>query len=152
MPRLRYDAGVPACKLYRQIAVADLPDDDWVDAQAVLAGVRDVYSLWPGRAGIEIMPVWWDDTVVNDAGGVPVYDSGNIGIVPVEYKVVAADSAVAGVPRFAVYINAAPTLAWPAFEKKTLNDTSADAIYLRVTAATAPSGATHLRLLAEVTQ
>lgn len=137
---------MPDCKLYRQIAVADLPDTDWVALQAVPGTVPDVYSLWPGRRYVEVSAVWWrTDT------DVAVHDAAALSIRPVETKHIDAADAVAGVDEFDAVVNAAPAKAVLGFEKASLEDTSAGPLYLRVAAATAPGTATHLRLLVEVT-
>jgi len=136
---------VPA-KLYRNIPVGDLPDDDWVSEQEVPDDVPNVYALWSGRAAIEVVAVWWDENA--DAA---VYDADAVTLQPVEVKSIAADDAVAGVPAFAAVVAATSSLAAPAFEKQSLADTNPDPMYMRVAAATVPGTATHLRLLLEVT-
>ena len=133
-------------KLYRNIPVGDLPDVDWVSAQAVPDDVPNVYTLWSGRAAIEVVAVWWN---AND--GTAVYDADAVTLLPVEVKSIAADDAVAGVPAFAAVVAATSSLAAPAFEKQSLADTNPDPMYMRVAAATVPGTATHLRLLLEVT-
>lgn len=133
-------------KLYREIAVADLPDGDWVADQEIGEGVVNIYSLWPGRAAIEVVCVWW-----NAGAGTAVYDAGAVTLQPVEVKRIAAGDAVAGVSAFAAVVAATSSLAAPAFEKQSLADTNPDEMYMRVAAATAPGTATHLRLIVEVT-
>lgn len=138
-----------SAKLYRNIPVADVPDDDdWVADQAIPDGVVDVYSLWPGRASVEITAVWWDEGADPPAA---VYDATAVGLQPVEVKRVNADEALDGVPAFVAIAAATSTLSAPAFEKQSLGDTSPDELYIRVAAATAPGSATHLRLIVEVT-
>ncbi len=133
-------------KLYRNIPVGDLPDVDWVSAQAVPDDVPNVYTLWPGRAAIEVVAVWW-----NANAGTAVYDAGAVTLQPVEVKSIAAGDAVTGVSAFTAVVAATSSLAAPAFEKQSLADTNPDPMYMRVAAATAPGTATHLRLLLEVT-
>lgn len=144
-------------KLYRNIPVADVPDAaDWVSAQAVTpASVVNVYSLWPGRASIEITAVWWDAGAAPAGIGAAVYDVANVTIQPVEIKHVraatTASDGVVDVSAFDVVVAATSSITGPAFTKVSLADSSPDEMYLRVTAATPPVGATHLRLIAEVT-
>ena len=88
-------------KLYRNIPVGDLPDVDWVSAQAVPDDVPNVYTLWSGRAAIEVVAVWW-----NANAGTAVYDADAVTLQPVEVKSIAADDAVAGVPAFAAVVAA----------------------------------------------
>ena len=133
-------------KLYRNIPVGDLPDVDWDSAQAVPDDVPNVYTLWSGRAAIEVVAVWW-----NANAGTAVYDADAVTLQPVEVKSIAADDAVAGVPAFDAVVAATSSLAAPAFEKQSLADTNPDPMYMRVAAATVPGTATHLRLLLEVT-
>lgn len=133
-------------KLYRNIPVGDLPDDDWVSEQEVPGDVPNVYTLWPGRAAIEVVAVWW-----NANAGTAVYDADAVTLQPVEVKSIAADDAVADVSAFVAVVAATSSLAAPAFEKQSLADTNPDAMYMRVAAATAPGTATHLRLLLDVT-
>lgn len=133
-------------KLYREIPVGDLPDTDWVELQAVPDDVLNIYALWPGRASVEIVPVWWD------AGAdEPVYDNADVTVWPIELKKVREPVASQTDPLFQVYCNATVAAAGPAYTKLSLVDTSADAMYLRVTDATPPGAATHLRLIVEVT-
>lgn len=138
-----------SAKLYRNIPVADVPDaDDWVADQAIPDDVVDVYTLWPGRASVEVTAVWWDEDADPPAA---VYDAGAVGLQPIEVKRIDAGAAVAGVPAFVAVVAATSTLSAPAFEKQSLGDTSPDELYLRVTAGTPPGTATHLRLIVEVT-
>ena len=138
-------------KLYRNIPVGDLPDADWVSAQEVPDDVPNVYTLWPGRAAIEVVAVWWDADAAPAGIGAAVYDAGAVTLQPVEVKSIAADDAVADVSAFVAVVAATSSLAAPAFEKQSLADTNPDAMYMRVAAATAPGTATHLRLLLDVT-
>lgn len=159
---------MPDCKLYRRIAVADLPDTDWVAAQAIPAAsdpatfddVRNIYSLWPGRAAIELVPVWWNEDTAPAGVGVAVHNTNDVTLQPVEIKLVAAPNTDPDVnpntpaPMLTVVVNATSAQTEPGFEKQSLLDTSADAMYIRVTAPgpmDVPAGATHLYLLAEVT-
>mgnify|MGYP000004943528 FL=1 len=141
-----------SAKLYRNIPVADVPDaDDWVADQAIPDDVVDVYTLWPGRASIEVTAVWWDASALPAGVGAAVYDAGAVGLQPVEIKRVAASDAVDDISAFTAIVAATSTLSAPAFVKQSLGDSSPDEMYLRVTAGTPPVGATHLRLVVEVT-
>ena len=138
-------------KLYRNIPVGDLPDTDWVSAQEVLAGVENIYELWPGRAALEVVAVWWNANAAPAGVGAAVSDAGSVTLHPVEVKPIAACDAVADVSAFTAVVAATSSLAAPAFEKQSLADTNPDEMYMRVAAATAPGTATHLRLIVEVT-
>lgn len=135
---------MPSPKPYRIINASSLPDSDWVADQLVPPTVPNVYAFWPGRATIEILPVWWDANT-----DTAVYDSGNVVVQPVEIKRVSG--ATQSVPDSVVVCNATISQTAPAFQKTSLLDTSADEMYLRVVSATPPGGATHLRLIVEVT-
>lgn len=142
---------MPSPKPYRNIPVADLPDTDWVADQAVPDDVVNIYTLWPGRAAIEILPVWWNaDAPDTEGAGAAVYDAAAVAVQPVEIKRVSSTE-FPEVPAFDVVCNATISQSAPAFEKTSLLDTSADEMYLRVVSATAPGTATHLRLVVEVT-
>lgn len=134
-------------KLYRDIPVGDLPDTDWVALQAIPDGVLNIYTLWPERGSVEILPVWWD-AVADEA----VHDIANVTVTPIEFKKVGPPTAVQETAIFNVYCNATASVTGPAFTKLSLIDTSADAMYVRITGTTPPGAATHLRLVVEVTR
>ena len=134
-----------------QCTVADLPDEDWVADQVISDDAVNVYTLWSGRAAIEITAVWWNADAAPAGVGAAVYDAEDVGLQLVEVKRVEADDRVPGVSEFTAIVAAAPTQTAPAFEKQSASDTSPDAMYVRVSSATAPGSATHLRLLVEVT-
>ena len=148
---------MPSPKTYRRIPVADLPDADWVAAQEVPDDVANVYDSWPERGAIEMSAVWWDESAAPAGVGAAVYDGADVAFQPVEIKHVPlpnGDVTVGGVhyTHYDVVEAATAAATGPAFVKLSLIDTSADAMYLRVATATAPVGATHLYIVAEVTR
>lgn len=141
---------------YREIAVGDLPDADWVAAKAVPELVPNVYADATERGCIEISPVWWNVDAAPAGVGAAVYDAAVVELQPVEVKRVRLPApVVVGDTTYEDYVAvvaAAASYSKPAFEKVSLEDTSADEMHLRVVSATAPVGATHLRLIVEVTR
>lgn len=140
--------------MYRDIPVGDLPDADWVADQTIPDDVRNVYDLWSQRRSIEITPTWYDANAAPAGVGAAVHDAVAVEVQPVERKRVPITPVTVGDTvhsHYVVIVNATGSSNKPAFEKVSLEDTSADQMFLRIVAATPPVGATHLRLLAEVT-
>lgn len=131
-----------SAQTYRRIAVGSLPDSDWVVAQDV-GSVVNVYTLLEKKGGLEVSCVWLNNGVV--MGNVT-----SVTLRPVERKAVTAAN-VSGAS-YTVFVAATTDLTLPALAKRSLEDTRYDDLFLMVSAAVPPGGATHLDLVIEETR
>lgn len=142
----RYAAPVSDAKLHRLIPVGDIATEvaaNWVQDQAIpaaaqAAGTGDPGGLYErttaGARGFVAFAFW------EDANRAVIFDTGNVGLRPVVRRGIGADAALTRVTWGDAAI-AAP----PGTDLDFASDRPAPT-WLKVTAATAPGGATHLAI------